>query len=104
MSEDDLLDTLQANRTREPDEVEKILTRNFYVDDLLASAPTEESALHLIQEGIARLKRYDLNLCKVQSNAPLITQNYPSSEPPKIITFSDPDNSPSGSSSTSLPL
>ena len=51
-----------------PDETEKMLARNFYVDDLLISQPTEEQALETIKEGIRRLKRYYLNLSKVQSN------------------------------------
>ena len=42
--------------------------------------PTEEEAIKLLTEGISRLHRYDMKLCKVQSNSPLIRQNYPSKE------------------------
>ena len=39
IQEDDILDPYQRNATRIPDEAEKMLTRSFYVDDLLSSQP-----------------------------------------------------------------
>ena len=69
LKEDDLVDPCQSNRERIPDEIEKTLSQQFYVDDFLASEPTQQAALDLINEGIARFKRYDLKLCKVQCNA-----------------------------------
>ena len=77
MIEDDLLDNLHQNATRTQEPLEKILAGGFYVDDLLTSQPTEEDALNLIKTAIYRLGRYDLKLCKVQSNAQLIRQAYP---------------------------
>ena len=67
VKEDDLLDPLHLQATRTQDPFEKILANGFYVDDLLASQPTEEDALRLIQTAISRLARYDLKLCKVNS-------------------------------------
>ena len=81
-----------------------MLARNFYVDDFLASAPTEEEALNIIEEGVSRLKRYDLKLCKVQSNAPLISAKYPPEDSPKTVTFKAQDNSPTESSDSSSSL
>ena len=78
----DLLDPCQSNRERIPDETEKTLSQPFYVNDFLASEPTQHAALDLINEGIARFERYDLKLCKVQSNAEMVRQAYPSSKPP----------------------
>ena len=72
LEEDDLCDPYQCKRTRIPDDVERALSEQFYVDDFCASAPTDEEALNLLNEGISRLQRYDLNLCKVQSNSELI--------------------------------
>ena len=80
--EDDLLDPLHPNATRIQEPTEKTLAEGFYVDDLLTSQPTEEDALHLIQTAISRMQRYDLNLCKVHSNAQLVSQAYPPDEPP----------------------
>ena len=81
LKEDDLLDPCQSNRERIPDDTEKTLSQQFYVDDFLASEPTQQAALELINEGIARFKRYDLKLCKVQSNAETVRRAYPSSNP-----------------------
>ena len=78
--EDDLLDPYQLNQTRIPDNYENTLAQQFYVDDFLASAPTPEAALRLIDEGISRFKRYDLKLCKVQSNSGVIRKAYPSKD------------------------
>ena len=58
--------------------INRIKAQQFYVDDFLASAPTPEAALCLIDEGISRFKRYGLKLCKVQSNSDVIRQAYPS--------------------------
>ena len=85
--EDDLLDPYQLNRTRIPDDYERTLAQQFYVDDFLASAPTPEAALSLIDEGISRFRRYDLKLCKVQSNSDVIRKAYPSKD--KIQTKVD---------------
>ena len=105
IKEDDLLDPLHLHATRIQDPIEKILTEGFYVDDLLASQPTEEDALHLIETAISRMKRYDLNLCKVISNAQLVRQAYPPKEPlPEVMNFQrDNPNDPT-EESTSLGL
>ena len=50
------------------------------MDDLLASQPTEKDALRLIQTAISHLGRYDLIICKVQSNAKLVRTAYPPKE------------------------
>ena len=55
--EDDLLDIYQLNRKREPDEVEQSLTKQFYVDDYVAAAETEQDALQMVSEGIRRFQR-----------------------------------------------
>lgn len=68
LEEDAILDPHQTNQKRIPDEVEKVLENSFYVDDFLTSQPTPERALVLIKKRIARFQRYDLKLCKVQSN------------------------------------
>ena len=70
--EDDLLDPLHPNATRTMDPHEKTLAEGFYVDDLLASKPTEEELLDLTQTGISRLEKHDLKLCKVPSNSNLV--------------------------------
>ena len=44
ITEDDLLDPYQPNRTRMPDDIEQTLTSQFYVDDFMASKPTTEEA------------------------------------------------------------
>ena len=103
--EDDLLDPLHPNATRSQDTLEKNIAEGFYVDDLLASQPTEEKALELIQEAISRLKRYDLNLCKVQSNAGLVLENYPPEESlPEVVSLKidNPNLPPEESSSLGL--
>ena len=90
--EDDIMDPYQLNRTRQPDEVERSLANNFYVDDFLASESTPQKALRLIQEGVRRFKRYSLKLCKVQSNEPTIRDAFPSDEPrPRIMSLSPGD-------------
>ena len=62
------------------------------MDDLLASQPTEEDALRLIDTAIARLQRYDLKLCKVQSNARLVRKAYPPKEAlPEVLNFIEND-------------
>ena len=75
--EDDLLDIYQINQTRVPDKVERSLTKQFYVDDYVAAAETEQEALEMIKEGIRRFQRYDMKLCKVQSNSELVRRAYP---------------------------
>ena len=66
------------------------LAGGFYVDDLLTSQPTEEDALNPKQTAIYRLGRYDLNLCKVQSNAQLVRNAYPSEDKlPEIINLKE---------------
>ena len=63
IKDDDLLDPLHLNATRTQDPIEKTLAEGSYVDYLLASQPTEEDALNLINTGVSRTKRYDLKLC-----------------------------------------
>ena len=88
--EDDILDPRHPNATRTQDSIEKALATGFYVDDLLTSQPTENDALTLIQTAISRMKRYDLNLCKVQSNAQTVRNTYPAKGPlPEGITLSE---------------
>ena len=85
--------------------MEKTLAEGFYVDDLLTSQPTEEDALHLITTAISRLKRYDLLLCKVQSNADLVRQTYPTEEPlPEVISLKEDNPYTPTEESTSLGL
>ena len=64
IEEDDLLDIYQLHRKRDPDEVEKSLTKQFYVDDYVAAA-TEQQALDMVEEAIRRFQRYSMKLCKV---------------------------------------
>ena len=105
MKEDDLLDNLHQNATRTQEPLEKILAGGFYVDDLLTSQPTEEDALNLIKTAIYRLGRYDLKLCKVQSNAQLIRQAYPTEDKtPEIMTLKDWNAINPDQESTSLGL
>ena len=47
IEEDDLLDIYQINQSRVPDEVERSLTKQFYVDDYVAAADTEQKALDM---------------------------------------------------------
>ena len=92
IKEDDLLDPIHYAASRKQDPMEKLLAEGFYVDDLLASQPTEEDALRLIETAISRLQRYDLNLCKVQSNAKLVRKAYPPKEAlPEVLNFIEND-------------
>ncbi len=77
MDEDDLLDPYQQNRTRKPDEIEKVLSQQIYVDDLIASRPSLKEAVQLIDEAIGRFRRYQLEFCKVSSNSAMIRREYP---------------------------
>ena len=62
------------------------------MDDLLTSESSEEAALNLIDTAITRMKRYDLNLCQVQSNAQQVKDTYPpTSNLPEVITLHDED-------------
>ena len=72
MVEDDLLDPYHLGATRVPDLIETILVSSFCVDDFLHSSPSEDHALRAIKSGIERLGRYQLDLCKVESNCDLI--------------------------------
>ena len=47
------------------------------VSPVSPSDRTEKDALRLIQTAISRLGRYDLNLCKVQSNTKKVREAYP---------------------------
>ena len=48
----------------------------------------------MLTHGISRLHRYDMKLCKVQSNSPLIRQKYPSKEAlPNTMDLIKRDNS-----------
>ena len=71
LNEDDLLDKYHLNAKKTKDQIEKTLSDAFYVDDLLTSQPTEKATLNLTHTAISRLDRYDLKLCKVQSNSEL---------------------------------
>ena len=106
LKEDDILNPDQTQRTRIPDRVETLLTEQFYVDDFLASLPTPEEALEVIDEGVARLKRYHLNLCKVRSNCPIIQKAYPMEEKPTTTLSLSPrdplSNTPMDSTSLGL--
>ena len=105
IKEDDLLDPFHLNASRKQDPKEKLLANGFYVDDLLASTPTEKEALLLIQTAISRLGRYDLNLCKVQSNATLVRQEYPPREPlPEVVSLKEDTPYNPADESTSLGL
>ena len=69
--------------------------------------PNQEKrmALKLIQTAIYRLGRYDLNLCKVQSNAQLVRDAYPTTETlPEIINLKEGDMTDLEEESTSLGL
>ena len=95
IDEDKLLDPHQSHPLRTPDSVEKVLSKQFYVDDLMASAATPEEAKNLLQEGITRLARYELKLCKIQSNCAEIRDFFPAAESlPAIVDLSpaDPSN------------
>ena len=86
--EDEILDSIHPNDTRTQDHIEKVLDKGFYVDTLLTSQLTEENNLDLIQTAISRIERYDLNLCKVQSNVQPVRKACPSKEPmPERITL-----------------
>ena len=105
ITEDDLLDPLHLNATRSQDPIEKTLAEGFYVDDLLTSQPTEEDALRLIKTAISRLKRYDLNLCKVITNSQLVRQSYPPKDPlPEVISYQQLNPTDPTEDSTSLGL
>ena len=67
--EDDLLDPFQIHAVRIPDPLEEAIIYSFYVDDSLDSEPTPEKLLEFIQTAVSRLKRYELELCKVYSNS-----------------------------------
>ena len=62
IKEDDLLDVYQRSSTRKPDEVERPRTKQFYVDDYVAAAETEQPALDLVNEGIRRFEIYSMKL------------------------------------------
>jgi len=79
LQEDNLLDPYQRQRTRTPDETERVLSQQIYVDDLLASRPTQEETEQLLEEAITRFQRYQLEFCKIASNVPRIQDKYPNS-------------------------
>ena len=93
ITDDDLLDPYQTNRSRIPDETEETLSKNFYVDDFMNSQPTQQESLYVINEGIRRFRRYDLNLYKVQSNALSVRQECPPAEPLVDIVELSPNGS-----------
>ena len=78
---DDIMDPYQLNGTRHPDEIERSLVYNFYVEHFLVSEESPKAALRLIQEGISRFFRYDLKLCKVQSRSEEIREAFPTGRP-----------------------
>ena len=82
-----------------------LLRADFYLDDLLTSQPSEEDGLNLIQTAICRLGRYDINLCKVQANAQLVRNAYPSEEKlPEIINLKEGETTDLEEESNSLGL
>ena len=60
-----------------PDEIEKTIVHQIYVDDLLISSPSEEEAVRVVEEAMDRFKRYQLKFCKVSSNMQTIQDRYP---------------------------
>ena len=64
--------TATDNEVRYGEEVSKILLHNFYVDDLLKSVETEESAVRLIRDVKAMCQAGGFNLTKFISNKKVI--------------------------------
>ena len=71
------------------DRVDLVLSDNFYVDDLLGSEKSPEDAVNVLQEARSRLSRYNINLCKIQSNHnQILAETTGSSTLPSIVEFS----------------
>ena len=67
-----------TNSSKDVDEKVKVfVNRNFYVDDGLASTPTPEEAVTLVQEAQAALATANLRLHKVVSNSVEVMQAFP---------------------------
>ena len=73
---------------------DKILARQFYVDDILASGENPERIAHLLGQGRFNLQRYNLKLCQINSNSPEVRNQFPESLPlPAIVNFLPNDSS-----------
>ena len=60
------------------------------MDDYVAAAETEQKALDMVKEGIRRFLRYDMKLCKVQSNSELIRRAFPSEDDRQTVKVLGP--------------
>ncbi|KAK3727498.1 hypothetical protein QZH41_018364 [Actinostola sp. cb2023] len=66
-------------------EVKEFVSRNFYVDDELASAPTPEQAISLVSKAQSVLATANLRLHKVVSNSIEVMQAFPTADRAKDL-------------------
>ena len=77
------------NESQYEPEVIKTLLNNFYVDDLLKSVDTEESAIQLIKDVKEICKIGGFNLTKFTSNNKSVLQSIPESDRKNIVKDAD---------------
>ena len=85
----------QVGVVRDESPEDRVLSRQFYVDDLLASADTPENVVHLLRQARFFLQRFNLYLCQIHSNNATVRSCFPESGPlPTIVNFVPSDASP----------
>ena len=70
----------------------EFIHREFYVDDGLASLPSEEEAVSLLKAARGMLGISNLRLHKIASNCPVVMQAFPASEYAKNLKELDPES------------
>ena len=75
-----LKQTAEDNKTRLSPEAVKTIQRNFYVDDLLKSMATTESAITLANQLVGVLKECGFRLTKFTSNSNKVLRVFPQEE------------------------
>ena len=72
------------------DKVVEFVHDNFYVDDALGSAETEDEALSILNDTISTLKQSNIRLHKINSNSNVILRAFPSEERKESTTIGEP--------------
>ncbi|XP_016522029.1 uncharacterized protein LOC107834739 [Poecilia formosa] len=85
------LRTSQDNQNEFPPEVIETVRQNFYVDDCLKSAATEEEAIHLIKDLVALCEKGGFTLEKWISNSRVVLQAISEEQRAKDLKMLDLD-------------
>ena len=74
-----------------PDQESRTFSKQYYVDDLLASKDSSKQVIETLEEARSRLGRYNLWLCKIESNNPEVLAHVPNAKrlPPIVELPSD---------------